>query len=103
MSGQQDFDIEDMIGNELLAEAFSNIFTDINSSDVLSKLKSENAKAVNILKEILQSKGKNKNDLDKVSLANQVTKIANNNPEKYQQTIENFLDILTTIESKFNY
>ena len=100
---QQDFDIEDMIGNELLAEAFSNIFTDINSSDVLSKLKSGNAKAVNILKEILQSKGKNKNDLDKVSLANQVTKIANNNPEKYQQTIENFLDILTTIESKFNH
>ena len=99
---QTKFDIEDMIENEALSEAFSNLYPEVDKKAVLDRLSSSNAKAIKILKGILVEKSLNQNKLDKVRLSQQVMKIIKQNPELYEKTLQNFEDLFTGIEQKFS-
>ena len=87
-----EFDIEDMIENDALSKAFSNLYPDLDMKFVLGRLSSSNAKAINILKAILVEKSLNANKLDKVKLAKQVVKVIREKPESYEKTLQNFED-----------
>lgn len=99
---QTEFDIEDMIENEALSKAFSNLYPEVDLKAVRDRLSSSNAKAINILKGILVEKSLNQNKLDKVRLAKQVSKVIKENPELYEKTLQNFEDLFTGIEQKFS-
>lgn len=97
---QQQFDIEDLVENELLASAFIAVHPSFGLDFVLSKLGS-GKKAATILGECLQGAGKNKDDLDKVRIAREVIKLVKQNPKQYEKTFENFEDLLQKIQNKF--
>lgn len=98
--GQKEFDIEDLIENELLSKAFAILHPDIEPSEVSNNLGSSGMKSANILKDFVTSR-KIKEGLDKVELAKQVVKLGKENPKQYQKTLENFEDLFIRIEQKF--
>lgn len=99
---QTEFDIEDMIENEALSKAFSNLYPELNRKAVKDRLSATNAKAINILKGILVENGQSKDKLDKVKLAKQVIRIIKKRPEQYEKTLQNFEDLFTGIGQKFS-
>ena len=62
--------------NKLLAEAFVQIYTDFDASEVASKLNNDNSTAVNILVRLLEDIGKKKKDLNKNRIVAQSYKIS---------------------------
>ena len=99
---QTEFDIEDMIENEVLSKAFSNLYPELDRKTVEDRLSSSNSKAINILKGILVENGLNKNNLDKVKLAKHVVRVIKKNPKQYEKTLQNFEDLFIGIGQKFN-
>lgn len=100
--GQTEFDIEDMIENELLSKALSRSYVEVDEKEVLQRLSSSNSKAIKILKGYLVEKGLNHNKLDKVKISNQIVKLVKENPDKYQKTIQNFEELFSNIQQKFS-
>jgi len=99
---QTEFDIEDMIENEVLSKAFSNLYPELDMKTVEDRLSSSNARAINILKGILVENGLNKNNLDKVKLAKHVVRVIKKNPKQYEKTLQNFEELFICIGQKFN-
>jgi len=99
---QTEFDIEDMIENEALSKAFSNLYPELDRKAVKDRLSASNAKAIKILKGILVENGQNKDKLDKVKLAKQVARVIKESPEQYEKTLQNFEDLFTGIGQKFS-
>ena len=98
---QSNFDIEDLMENKLLAEAFVQIYTDFDTSTVVNKLNNNNNTAVNILVRLLEDIGKTKKDLNKIELSCRVTRLVQNNPTGYPKTLENFQELLNNIDNNF--
>lgn len=98
---QERFDIEDIIENELLAKALSDVEQGLDEKAVLEGLKNGNKRAVSIIAGEL-AKQNREPDVEKlkVKLARQVTRRAQDTPDIYNLTIENFADLILQIEKK---
>jgi len=99
--GQDTFDIEDLVENELLANGFIRTHSGFDIDFIRGKLNASGKKVVTVLTECLKNAGKSKDDLDKVGIAKEVVKMVKENPKQFLKTIENFEILLQKIEEKF--
>lgn len=98
-ANQQQFDIEDLIENELLVRAISYVEQELDDKIMLEKLNSANDRALTIIGAELARQSR-KSDIDKVQLARHVLRLARDNPTSYKLTTENFEELILRIEEK---